>query len=51
MNVYDQLTQLQILEHAFVEWKDYRKALTYYIMSQFPAKSQLAIWGQGDVMI
>lgn len=47
MNVYDQLTQLQILEHAFVEWKDYRKALTYYIMSQFPTKSQLAIWGAG----
>ena len=47
MNIYDQLTQLQILEHAFVEWEDYRKALTYYIMSQFPAKSQLAIWGAG----
>ncbi len=47
MNVYDQLTQLQILEHAYVEWQDYRQLLTHTIISQVPSGAKLAIFGAG----
>lgn len=47
MNVYDQLTQLQILENAYTEWQDYRQYLTERIISEVPLGAELAIWGAG----
>ena len=47
MNLYDQLTKLQVIEKAFIEWQTYRESLTSYIMKQLPNESEVALWGAG----
>lgn len=47
MNLYDQLRQLQLIEHAYTEWQDYREQLTKWLMSELPLGAQLALWGAG----
>ena len=47
MNLYDQLRALQVLEHAFEEWSEYRKQLTDYILNHTVCNKSLAIWGAG----
>ena len=47
MNLYDQLTKLQVIEKAFIEWQAYRESLTSHIMKELPNESEVALWGAG----
>lgn len=47
MTLYDMLIQNQTIENAFLDWKEYRKALTLHILEQIPPKKTVAILGAG----
>lgn len=47
MHLYDQLIQLQQLEHAFTAWESYRLDLTHFILRHVTPTSSVAIVGAG----
>lgn len=47
MNLYDQLLQLQVIEHAFSEWQTYRSQITKFIIEHTKPGQSLAICGAG----
>lgn len=47
MNLYDQLTQLQIIPGAYEMWYEYREALTDYLLSEVQKEDRVAIIGAG----
>lgn len=48
MHLYDQLLQLQQLDHAFIEWQEYRHDLTRFILRHVRPTSKVAIIGAGQ---
>lgn len=47
MNLYDQLLELQVIEHAFSEWQTYRTRVTKFIIEYTKPGQTLAICGAG----
>lgn len=47
MNLYDQLTALQIIPDAYEKWATYRAAVTEYIIEQAFGNREIALFGAG----